>query len=82
MAEHKNSYKQNNWKNASTQKNSLLVADRITKRVIKLSVNVKQPTMLSSIHYPNHKPKQKSCITKAPPPIAPCNQTTKPQLTT
>ena len=37
MTEHKDSYKQNNWKNASTQrnyKNSLLVADRITKRVI------------------------------------------------
>ena len=37
MTEHKGSYKQNNWKKASTQrnyKNSLLAADRTTKRVI------------------------------------------------
>ena len=42
MIEHTDSYKQNNWKNASTQsiktkynnyKNSLLVAGRITKTV-------------------------------------------------
>ena len=30
----------------------------------KLSTNVKQPPMLSSLHYPNHKPYQKTCITK------------------
>ena len=37
ITEHKDIYKQNNWTNASTQrncKNSLLVADGITKRVI------------------------------------------------
>ena len=37
MTEQEDSYKQNNQKNASTQRNyenSLLVADKITKRVI------------------------------------------------
>ena len=43
----------------------------------KLSTNVKQPPTLSSLHYPNHKPEQKSCITKTLPScfLDPDNQT-------
>ena len=40
ITEHKDIYKQNNWTNTSTQrnhKNSLMVADTITKRVIRNS---------------------------------------------
>ena len=33
----------------------------------KLSTNVKQPPTRSSLHYLNHKPEQKSCITKTLP---------------
>ena len=43
----------------------------------KISTNAKQPPMLSSLHYPNHKPQQKSCITKTLPSssLHPDNQT-------
>ena len=65
ITEHKDIYKRIHAK--KLQKQFAGSRQNNKKSNHKLSTNVKQPPMLSSQHYINHKPYQKSCITKTLP---------------